>query len=550
MNSGKGFVRNTAVMFAAMLISKALGAVLKIPLGNILGGEGMGYFTTAYSIFTPVLAFVCSGIPAVLTRSVAGYAAAGKYGMIRKARRCSLVMALIVGLAGTALIFAAAVPFVCFAANSPESLPSVLIIAPATLFCSVTAVYRGYYEGLSDMLPTGLSQVIEATVRAGVGVGLSYFVYANGERLFGSQSAALPYAAAAAVLGVTVSEVCGTVFMLLRSRRKADSFRDSGEKMTGDEIIEMCRDIMRKALPVSLGAAASGFIAFAEMMTVTNCVDLSVNLFGGYWASDNILSVIKEKYTGAGNFMYGCYAGITMSVYMLAASAPGVIGRCELPRLAASAGTDSPDVLRREIKLLIKGTAVIAAPVTLFLAVLAEPVLRILYPDRVTEAAVGALPLAVLGAGGLAPALLGAVFVIFHAFGDFGTPVKVTLIGGAVKLVLSAAFIVVPQLNITGAALASVISDVICLVYSVKAIKKRFGMSTGCIRYSLPAVFAAVSGGVGIYLFFRAFEESIGTLPAVLVSAAVGTVICALVLFIYDSADCAAVIRLLRRRKT
>lgn len=550
MNSGKGFVRNTAVMFAAMLISKALGAVLKIPLGNILGGEGMGYFTTAYSIFTPVLAFVCSGIPAVLTRSVAGYAAAGKYGMIRKARRCSLVMALIVGLAGTALIFAAAVPFVCFAANSPESLPSVLIIAPATLFCSVTAVYRGYYEGLSDMLPTGLSQVIEATVRAGVGVGLSYFVYANGGRLFGSQSAALPYAAAAAVLGVTVSEVCGTVFMLLRSRRKADSFRDSGEKMTGDEIIEMCRDIMRKALPVSLGAAASGFIAFAEMMTVTNCVDLSVNLFGGYWASDNILSVIKEKYTGAGNFMYGCYAGITMSVYMLAASAPGVIGRCELPRLAASAGTDSPDVLRREIKLLIKGTTVIAAPVTLFLAVLAEPVLRILYPDRVTEAAVGALPLAVLGAGGLAPALLGAVFVIFHAFGDFGTPVKVTLIGGAVKLVLSAAFIVVPQLNITGAALASVISDVICLVYSVKAIKKRFGMSTGCIRYSLPAVFAAVSGGVGIYLFFRAFEESIGTLPAVLVSAAVGTVICALVLFIYDSADCAAVIRLLRRRKT
>ena len=550
MENKNRFMRNAAVMFAAMLISKALGAVLKIPLGNILGGEGMGYFTTAYSIFTPVLAFVCSGIPAVLTRSVAGYAAAGKYGMIRKARRCSLVMALIVGLAGTALIFAAAVPFVCFAANSPESLPSVLIIAPATLFCSVTAVYRGYYEGLSDMLPTGLSQVIEATVRAGVGVGLSYFVYANGERLFGSQSAALPYAAAAAVLGVTVSEVCGTVFMLLRSRRKADSFRDSGEKMTGDEIIEMCRDIMRKALPVSLGAAASGFIAFAEMMTVTNCVDLSANLFGGYWASDNILSVIKEKYTGAGNFMYGCYAGITMSVYMLAASAPGVIGRCELPRLAASAGTDSPDVLRREIKLLIKGTAVIAAPVTLFLAVLAEPVLRILYPDRVTEAAVGALPLAVLGAGGLAPALLGAVFVIFHAFGDFGTPVKVTLIGGAVKLVLSAAFIVIPQLNITGAALASVISDVICLVYSVKAIKKRFGMSTGCIRYSLPAVFAAVSGGVGIYLFFRAFEESIGTLPAVLVSAAVGTVICALVLFIYDSADCAAVIRLLRRRKT
>ena len=549
MTAKKGFVRNTAVMFAAMLISRALGAVLKIPLGNILGGEGMGCFTTAYSIFTPVLAFVCSGIPEVLTRTVAGYAAAGKYGMIRGARRCSLLMAVIVGLAGTALIFAAAVPFVSFAANSPESLPAVLMIAPATLFCSVTAVYRGYYEGLSDMLPTGLSQVIESFVRAGVGVGLSYYVYANGERLFGSQSAALPYAAAAAVLGVTVSEVCGTLFMLLLSRRRADSFRGCGEKMTGGEIYRMCVGIMQKALPVSLGAAASGFISFAEMMTVTNCIDLSANIFGGYWSSDDILCVIKEKSTGAGNFMYGCYAGITMSVYMLAASAAGVIARCEFPRLASAVGSGSPDAVRREIKLLIKGTAVIAAPVTVFLAVLAEPLLRVLYPERGTEAAVSALPLAVLGAGGLISALVGAVFVIFHAYGDFGTPVKVTLTGGALKLAFSAAFIVIPQLNITGAALASVLSDVICLIYIVKSAKKKLGIVTDCVRYSIPSVFAAVSGGVGTYLFFRALEGSTGTAAAVLVSAALGTVIAALVLYIYDSADCTAVIALLKRRK-
>ena len=182
MSTKKGFLRNTAVMFAAMFISKALGAVLKIPLGNILGGEGMGYFTTAYSIFMPVLSFACAGIPTILTRAVAGYAACGEYGRIRVTRRCSLLLALAVGIAGAALIYAAAVPFVCYIANSPESLPGVLIIAPATVFCSVTAVYRGYYEGLSDALPTAMSQVIESFVRAGLGVGLSYYVYVNGER--------------------------------------------------------------------------------------------------------------------------------------------------------------------------------------------------------------------------------------------------------------------------------------------------------------------------------------------------------------------------------
>ncbi|MBO6232426.1 MAG: polysaccharide biosynthesis C-terminal domain-containing protein [Ruminiclostridium sp.] len=549
MTANKGFLRNTAVMFAAMFISKALGAVLKIPLGNILGGEGMGYFTTAYSIFTPVLSFVCAGIPTVLTRSVAGYAAAGEYRSVRNVRRCSLLLALAAGIAGSALIFAAAVPFVCVIANSPESLPAVLIIAPATVFCSITAVYRGYYEGLSDTLPTALSQVIESFVRAGVGVGLSYYVYVNGVRFFGSQSAALPYSAAAAILGVTVSEICGTLFMLVRSRRRSDSYRDSGEKMTGAEILAVCREITVKALPISLGAAASNLISLADMLTISNCIDLSASIFDGYWASDTLLSEIRSNFSGVGNFMYGCYAGIIMSVYMLTSSVSGVIARCELPRLTYAAEKGSVTDLGREIKLLIKGTASVTAPVSALMAVLSEPVLQVLYPARTAEVAVSAVPLTLLSAGGLVPALLGSVCMIFNAYGDFGFPIKVTLIGGAVKLVFNVMFIAVPQMNISGAAISSVLSCAVCLVYSVRTLKKRFGISTGCIRYSIPSVFAGLGGGVGAYLFFRGLEAHAGTLAALAVSATAGAVIYALMLFIYDSSDCAAVIRLLRKKR-
>ena len=243
MEKKNRFMRNAAVMFAAMIISKGLGAVLKIPLGNILGGEGMGYFTTAYSIFTPVLSFACAGIPTILTRSVAELSASNEYSRIGLMRRCSLLLAALLGLAGTLLIWLAAIPFVMYIANSPESLPGVLIIAPATLFCSITAVYRGYYEGLSDALPTALSQIIESVVKAALGIGLSYFVYYNGARLFGSEQAALPYSAAAAILGVTVSELCGTVFMLIRSRGKAGRFPESTVKTDRTEIFGMCRDI-------------------------------------------------------------------------------------------------------------------------------------------------------------------------------------------------------------------------------------------------------------------------------------------------------------------
>lgn len=549
MTTKKSFLRNTAVMFIAMFISKALGAVLKIPLGNILGGEGMGYFTTAYSIFTPVLSFACAGIPTILTRTVAGYAAGREYGKIAPMRRCSLLAAFIVGLAGTALIYICAVPFVCYIANSPESLVSVLIIAPATVFCSVTAVYRGYYEGLSDTLPTALSQVIESFVRAGLGVGLSYYVYANGVRLFGSQSAALPYSAAAAVLGVTVSELCGMLFMLVRSRNGADSFSESGERLSGSELFALCREIFMKALPISLGAAASNLLSLADMLTISNCIDLSVNIFDADWSSDTLLSGIKSEYSSVGNFMYGCYAGIIMSVYMLASSASGVVARCALPRLAYAVETGEREGTGREIKLLIKGTSVITAPLTVFMAVLAGPILKVLYPARETEAAVSALPLAILSAGGLFAALLGAVCVIFHAYGDFGFPIRITLIGGALKLLFNMLFIIIPQMNISGAAVSAVLANAICLVYAVKTAKKRFGISTGCVVYTAPSAFAALSGGVGGYLFYRGLSGAAGTLPAIAVSVVLGGIIYALILFISDNEDCAAVIKSLRRRR-
>lgn len=546
MNAKKGFLRNTAVMFAAMFISKVLGAVLKIPLGNILGGDGMGYFTTAYSIFMPVLSFACAGIPTILTRAVAGYAACSEYGHIRMYRRCSLLLGTAVGIAGAALIYIAALPFVVYIANSPESLPGVLVIAPATVFCSVTAVYRGYYEGLSDMLPTAVSQVTESFVRAGLGLGMSYYVYVNGERLFGSQEAALPYAAAAALLGVTVSELCGMVYMLIRSRRASDSFRTY--PATGDTPT-LCRDIFINALSISLGAAASTLLALADMLTISNCIDLSSVLFAEYWENDPVLSEISAVSSSPGNFMYGCYAGLIMSVYMLAAAASGVVARCSLPRLAYMAETNNTAGREREVKLLIKGTAVITAPLTMLIAVLAGPILLILYPSRTLEAGVSVIPLAVLCAGGLGAALLGAECVVFNAYGDFRFPIKLTLIGGALKLAMNAVFIIIPTLNIVGAAISAILSNLICLVYAVREAEKRFGINASAMKYALIPLFASAVGGASAFMFYRVLVEQTCTYAAFAVSAVLGGAVCALILFIFDSNDCTAVIRRLRGKR-
>ena len=71
MKEKTGFFKNTLILFTAMFITKIVGALLKIPLTNMIGGTGMGYFSTAYSFFKPVYTVLAAGLPVVITRMTA-----------------------------------------------------------------------------------------------------------------------------------------------------------------------------------------------------------------------------------------------------------------------------------------------------------------------------------------------------------------------------------------------------------------------------------------------------------------------------------------------
>lgn len=539
----KGFLRNTIIMFFAMFITKGLGAVLKIPLGNILGGTGMGYFTTAYSIFTPVLAFACSGIPTIVTQVTAQYSAGGKFAGLVKLRRSAVLLSVLVGLAGTAVVYICAVPFTCFVANSPESLPSVMMIAPAVLFCSVTAVYRGYFEGLSDMLPTATSQVIEAIVKAAIGIGFSYFVYINGAHYFGSTEKALPYAAAAAVVGVSISELCGTIYIVLRGRRRSDSFREYAEPMKRGEIFMLMRDIFVRSLPVAMGAVAANLIAFTDMLTVSNCINISFAHFPQIFRENAALSAAMEQSADLGNFLYGSYSGMVLSVYMLASALTGLISRCSLPRLVCAVETEDSSALRSAEKLMFKGTAFISIPVSFVMAVLSEPILSLLYPYRVTEAAVGIIPLQILSLGSIFAGIGGALFILFQAYGDFKTPVKITLISGVVKLFLNVILLLIPFVNISGAAISAVISNIFATVYACREIKRKFGLSVSPFRESVPSLLAGSVCAVAAYLCYNGLMLKFSSAVSVLGAGAVAGLTYLFLLFLADSEELTAILK-------
>ena len=249
---GQNLLRGASVLGASMIIVKLIGALFKIPLGNILDGDGMGYFSTSYSIFTMIYSFSTAGLPAAIAKMVAEQSVRGRARDIRRLRQLSVRLFLILGLVGTGLILLLSKVYVNIA-NNPGAWYCVLAIAPAVFFGCMTSAYRGYYEGLRNMSPTAVSQVVEVVVKLVFGLSLSFgtVVWGNaqfeaGKKVFGvvcktaseANAAIQPVASAAAILGVTISTMAGTLYLLYKFRRtgdgmSADALRYSPRPMRG-----------------------------------------------------------------------------------------------------------------------------------------------------------------------------------------------------------------------------------------------------------------------------------------------------------------------------
>ncbi|MBR5228743.1 MAG: oligosaccharide flippase family protein, partial [Firmicutes bacterium] len=59
--SKKSFMKGAIVLGIAGIIVKVLGAFFRIPLANIIGDTGMGYYQTAYPVYVLLLTLSTAG---------------------------------------------------------------------------------------------------------------------------------------------------------------------------------------------------------------------------------------------------------------------------------------------------------------------------------------------------------------------------------------------------------------------------------------------------------------------------------------------------------
>lgn len=535
----KKYLKNTAILFVSMTITKVVGAVFKIPLANILGGTGMGYFSTAYGLYSPVFALTAAGVPAVMMRLTARNIAAGRPENALKTRRTALLLFSFLGLAGTLVVAAFSGFFAEHVACSPESAPAVAAIAPAVMICCVASVFRGYYEGLSDVVPSAAAAVAEAVSRAAAGLALSFGVvfyakyrFENGLDVFGgfyadysaAYNAALPYAAAGAVVAVSFSELCGLVSLLISDRKRSGT--DPRDSIPTDRKRVIGARLIRELLPVAASALVMNCVSFVDLLTVTRTLKASTQLYPD-WFQREFAGVLSSSggIDGLANFMYGSYTGIAMTMFMLIPSFAGMTEKTSVPEIAAAWERRSLEQTSAGCCTLFRASATIGFPACVGAAVLAEPILSMLYSSRQAEVSVCTGAFMVLCAGGLFMIIASAMFGVFQAIGKAHVPLILMSCSVLLKAVLNPVLLSVPALNISGAALSTaagyILMSAVGAVILRRELKGQISVFA-CVRRPL---LCSLLCGVAAYITYRAVRNSLDSPINVILAVFAGSLV-------------------------
>lgn len=177
----QGFLHGAFILMFGVLLVKAIGALFKIPLSSIITEDGMGYFSTAYSFFNVLFSLSTVGFPVAVARLTAAEDALGHFRDVRQIKAAALPVFSVIGVL-CALLMASFAPLYTHLVQSPGALFSMLALAPCAALCSISSVYRGYFEGLRNMLPTARSQVAESLGKLIFGLSGAIFVMYMGTR--------------------------------------------------------------------------------------------------------------------------------------------------------------------------------------------------------------------------------------------------------------------------------------------------------------------------------------------------------------------------------
>ena len=500
-------LNRTTVMYGAVILSvagiviKILGAVFRIPLGNLIGDEGMGYYNAVYPVYSLLVVIGATGIPVAVSRLVAEYNTDNDHAGSARVLKVAATLMSVIGVGFFCALFFGAAGITSSLTDLSEAVYAMQAIAPALLFVPVMAVFRGYFQGLQNMKPTAMSQIVEQAFRVIVGLALAFVLISDGKAM----------AAAGGTFGATAGAVAGLIALVIIYYRKRGIMsyqerRDLAKLVREKSRYESTGSIIKKiaviAVPITVGAT---------IMPIMYNIDM--------W-------VVPMRLSQAGfdpvtvRSLYGQLTGFAEPLTNLPKVLTQAIAISMVPTIVRAWKEKDKEFLSYNITLGLRFALIIGLPCTVGFMILAKPIMFLLYPFQPAAAAGAAPALFIFAIGVVFLSSIDALTSALQGVGKQMIPFINIAIGAGCKFVITFVLTGFPDINIKGAAVGTVSAYIIATILNYRAVKiytgTRFNISLTFFR---PIISALAMGGVVAAVYYG-IQGAIGSSTASLAQIA------------------------------
>ncbi len=489
------FIAQGAILAVATVLTKVIGVIYRIPLANILGDAGNGFYGYAYQIYAMALMVSSLSLPTAVSKLVSAKLAAGQKRNSVRVFRCSMLFAAVVGVVITAVVFFGAEAVSVHAMKSPLSVYALKMLAPGLFLVAIMAVIRGYFQGMGSMMPTAVSQIIEQLIRAVISIaGASIFVDMGthagekaGEELLGPA-----YGAAGATLGTVLGALIALIFLLFviwayrgTMRRQYRMDRTGKE----DSYRHILKVLVLTAVPILFSTAIYNINQILDLTIFNHIMEAQ-----GY---------VEEEYMA----LQGIYSGKYDTLVNVPLSIPFALCSSVVPSLTAAVATRSRRLVHEKIDQTLRLTMVITIPCGVGFLVLASPLMVLLYNDAGKTAAY--------------LLMMGSVVVVFYAWASISnsilhglnhisSPAKNACVALVIHLIAFVVMMTVFKMNVYALAAGNIVFAVCMCYLNQRKVHKVCGFRLNIRDTFVKPLIASAVMGVVTYAVYLVLDILVG----------------------------------------
>lgn len=459
------------ILACAGLITKIIGFLYRIPMSNMLGEEGNGIYSIAFSIYNVALTLSSYSLPLAVSKLISTRLAKGEYKNAGKVFHDAIIFALVSGAIAMIVLFAGADFFESIYKCEGLAKP-LMVLAPTTFVVALLGAFRGYFQGHSTMVPTAISQIAEQVINAVVSIAATYGFM----KVYAKSDAAAAYGAAGGTLGTLSGAAIALLYFIILfifSKTVRHEDNDSAEESNA----AIYKALFFTIIPV---------IISQTIYQIGYTLDSLI--FGNIMALKSFESTVVTSLQGVYNTQYNQLINLPVAIATAMASST-------IPSIVSSKVLGKDDEVKAKITSVVKINMIIAFPAAVGLSVLASPVMQFLFPALVTYRQVASDLL-----------MYGSVAIVFYAFSTITTAIlqgndymKIPVIHCGISLVIHIAIIslllMYTDLNIYALIIGNVTFPLVVSVLNGFSIYKKLNYKWEYKNiFIVPAVCSAVMG--------------------------------------------------------